>query len=128
MDAEKRVQIPELTTAESPTLKVPIKRHSSICEREPREKESEGDREAEEQEGSKGTGTGNLYAFVNVNIQRYHRKIHWKLFVPRLQYNKKVREGEGERRRSGQSSKINVAPLQLRLDSPWCILSPLLCG
>jgi len=59
--------------------------------------------EARESRGLKSKRGNNFYAFVNVNIQRYHQKIHWKRLYNKNKKDKKKGQQEAD---DAEASKI----------------------
>jgi len=77
--------------------------------------------EARESRGLKSKRGNNFYAFVNVNIQRYHQKIHWK----RLYNKNKKDKKRGSKKLTMQKHRRSVSPL-VKGNKKQRILSPLL--
>lgn len=74
----------------------------------------------------------NFYAFVNVNIQRYHQKIHWKRLynknkTDKIQKKRKKKQG-GSKKLTMQKHRRSYSPLVKgnEIKKKKRILSPLL--
>lgn len=53
----------------------------------------------------------NFYAFVNVNIQRYHQKIHWKRLYNKNRNDKKRKVNQPAQKLTMQKHRRSFSPL-----------------